>query len=83
MTPQDDGSVHIRTEGYYEELNSVREEIRQNIITTNETLLQDVIKALEVFTKTDSPELILELSKDTRGEPQRIVKTWVTYKKKL
>lgn len=81
-TPQDDGSVKIVTEGYYDELNSVKEEIRMNINTTTATLMRDIIKALETFTMTDTPEITLTIHKH-KGEPQRIVKSYVVYKKKL
>jgi len=81
-TPQPDGSLLIRSEGYFEELNSVREEIRQNIDTTKETLMQDVIKAMEVFTQTEAPEITITVIKQ-RGEPHRIVRTHTVYKKKL
>lgn len=79
---QEDGTVHIRTEGYYEELNSVKEELRQNLITTQDTLLKDIITALEVFTSTDCPEITIELFKDKYGEPQRMVKTWTVHKER-
>lgn len=81
-TPQEDDSLLIRTEGYFEDLNSVKEEIRQNINTTKETLMQDVIKAMEVFTQTDAPELTITMVKQ-KGEPTRLVKTWIVYKKKI
>lgn len=81
-TPQDDGTIEIKTEGYFENLNSVKQEVRQNLNTTKETLMQDVIKCMEVFTQTDTPELTLTLVKH-RGEPRRIIKTYLVYKDKI
>jgi len=80
---QEDGTVKITREGYYDELNSIKESIRLNISTTKQTLLQDVIRALETFTTTDTPEMTLELVKGRDGHPQRIVKTYVTLQRKL
>lgn len=81
-TPQGDGTMLIRTEGYFDSLNSIKEEIRVNINTTPETLMQDVIKAMETITLTDCPEMTLTIKK-FENEPKKIVKTYVTYKKKI
>ncbi len=81
-TPQKDGTLLIRTEGYYEELNSIKEEVRQNINTTQETLLKDIIRALDVFNTTDTAEITLRIIK-RRGVPQQIVKTYTVFKKKI
>lgn len=80
--PQPDKTVLIVTEGYFDGLQSVKEQIREDIQTSYATLLTDVIKCLDVF-KTDTPELIIRISKDKTGTPTMIQKTWQTSKKKL
>jgi len=81
-TPNEDGSVNIRTEGYFEGLNSVKEQIRQDMQTSYATVLADVIKCLDVL-KTDTPELVIRITKDRSGSPAIIQKTWIIKKEKI
>lgn len=82
-TPQEDGSIKIRKEGYFEDLNSIREETVQNVITTRDTFLSDIMKCLEVISKRESRELIIEIKTDEFYQPRLIVKQWVTHKEKI
>lgn len=81
-TPQDDGSLKIREEGYFNGLNSIEETTRVNVSTSQATVLSDVIKCLDIL-KTDSPELTIVIKKDNSGFPKLIQKEWVVYKEKL
>lgn len=76
------GQITIRTEGYFDGLNSVKEQIREDIQTTQNTLLTDVIKCLDVL-KTDTPELCILIRKDKYGSPVIIQKTWTTKKENV
>lgn len=71
-----DGMTHIHTEGYFDGLRSVKEQIREDIQTTQATLLTDVIRCLDVL-KTDSPELVITIKKDRVGSINLIQKLWV------
>lgn len=79
-TPQSDGSQIIVTEGYYEELNSVKEEIQKSILTTKDTFIKDLMEAVGVVTRRESRDLTLKIEADKDGNPIRIVKTWTTRK---
>jgi len=81
-TPNDDGSINIRTEGYFEGLNTVKEQVRQDVQTSYSTLLSDVIKCLDVL-KSDTPELVIRITKDRSGSPAIIQKTWIIRKEKI
>ena len=81
-TLNDDGTITIRKEGYYEGLKSVREQTREDIQTTTNTLLTDVIKCLDVL-KSETPELIITIKKDKYGSPVLIQKTWIISKEKI
>ena len=81
-TMNDDGSTTIVTEGYFDGLQSVKEQIREDIQTSYATMLTDVIKCLDVL-KSDTPELVIRISKDRTGTPTVIQKTWLVSKKKL
>ena len=83
FTQQGDELVRIETKGYYDVLNTIKIEMRQNLPITQQTVLADVIRALEVFTTTDCPELTITLHKDKHNQPQRMVKTWTESKQRL
>jgi len=82
QSPDDNGVLHIVTEGYFEGLRSIKLQIREDIQTTQNTLLTDVIKCLEAL-KTDTPELLIMIKKDKYGTPVLIQKTWVVKKDKI
>jgi len=77
-----DGSVVIVTKGYYDGPVTVKEQIREDIKTSQPTLLTDVIKCLDVL-RTDTPELVIRITKDKYGSVNIIQKTWITEKKKI
>jgi hypothetical protein len=78
--PQPNGDTMIRTEGYYEELNSVKEEVQQSVKTSKDSFIGDLMKAVAVVTKRESRELTLKIEADDAGNPIRIVKTWTIRK---
>jgi hypothetical protein len=77
-----DGSQSITEEGYHFGLNTVREETRMSIEISQNTLLTEVIKSLDLL-KTDTPEINIRIIKDERGFPKFLQKTWVVYKRKV
>lgn len=79
-TTQPNGDKLIRTEGYYDELNSVKEEIQQSVKTSKATFIADMMKAISVVTNRESRELTLKIEADDAGNPTRIVKTWTVRK---
>lgn len=78
----DDGSINITTEGYYNGLVSVKEQLREDIQTSYTTLLEDVIKCLDAL-KSGTPELVIRITTDRSGTPTVIQKTWITDKRKI
>lgn len=78
--PQQDGSAVIKTESYYEKLNSVKQEIQQSIKTSKATFIADLMKCVSVISDGQSKNLKLEIEADAQGNPIRIVKTWTTVK---
>lgn len=79
-TTRPDGSVHIRKEGYYEDLNSVEEQIEQSIKTTKATFLTDLMKAVSPISNGESRKVTVTIEANDDFEPTRIVKSWVTKK---
>lgn len=77
-----DGTQNIKTNGYHNGLNSVSTQTRLNIPISRNTILTELVKCLDLM-KTDTPEIIIRLTKDKTGEPILLQKTWVTYKEKL
>ena len=73
--------VLIKTEGYHDGLRSSKEEIREDTLTSEATLLADLIKCLDVL-KTDTPDLTIVIKK-SRGVPYVIQKTWRIKAEKL
>ena len=78
----EDGTLNITTEGYYDGLVSVKEQIRQDIQTSYTTLLEDVIKCLDTL-KSGTPELVIRITTDRSGTPTVIQKTWIASKSKI
>lgn len=76
------GQITIVTEGYYDGLNSVKEQVREDMQTSQNTLLTDVIKCLDAL-KTDTQELVILIRKDKYGSPAIIQKTWTIRKEKI
>ena len=81
-TSNEDGSETIREEGYYNGLNSVKEETRLNIPISRSTILTELINCLDLL-KTTTPELEIRIIKDKYGEPVILQKTWIIHKEKL
>lgn len=78
--PQPNGDSIIRTEGYYEELNSVKEELQKHVKTSKDSFIKDIMEALRVVTNRESKELTLTIKADDAGNPVLITKTWTTRK---
>jgi len=78
----EDGSVTIQTEGYYNgKPGSVIETVREDIKTNKNDLLKDVITCLDAL-KTNTPQVELVIKKDKFNNPMLIQKTTVVYKTK-
>jgi hypothetical protein len=79
--PQADGSQLIKTASYYEELNSIKEEVSQHIETNGRSLAVDIIKCLKHITERQTQELTLHITTDKKtGEALLITKTYTTKK---
>lgn len=77
-----DGTREIITEGFFEGLASIKEQRREDIKTSHNTILPDVIKCLDML-KTPTPELTIHIIKDKYGTPNIIQKTWIVKKEKI
>lgn len=71
-----DGTETIITESYQERLQYVTEERRVNILTTPNTLLQDIVQALDVMSDRETRKLMLTIKTDKNGKPTKIIKEW-------
>jgi NADPH-dependent 7-cyano-7-deazaguanine reductase QueF-like protein len=78
--PQPDGSKIIETKSYYEELNSVQEEIQQSIKTNKATFVTDLMRCVSPISDGISKKITLVIEANDKHEPIRIVKTWTTHK---
>ena len=77
-----DGTQNITTNGYHNGLNSVQVQTRLNVPITRNTILTELVKCLDLM-KTDTPEVIIRLTKDKNNEPILLQKTWIVSKDKL
>ena len=77
---QEDGSIKIVTESYFEELASRKEDVVKNIKTDNNNLLSDMIASLDVITKKLTKELHLTISMDEWNQPHMITKQYTVKK---
>lgn len=75
-------TTRITTEGYYDGLSTLKVQTREDIKTSNATLLADVIKCLELL-KTNTPEVVITIKKDKFGKPSLIQKLWITKTEKI
>lgn len=80
--PQPDGSVNIRSEGYGESLNTITEEVMQNVISTRETLMADYVNCLRAVTEKGTRELQVTVRRNY-DNTFRITKIYQTRRKKL
>jgi len=76
---QDDATIKIETKSYYEKLTQEMEEIEQVVLTTIETLRQDVDKSIDHVLVDKASQLVITV-KIQDGKP-KLVKRWVTFKK--
>lgn len=83
ITPVGVGMEEIKTEGYYDQLNSVKIETQQSILTSKASLLSDIIKCLSVLTDKESRELVITITTNQYYEPERIIKKWTVKKEQL
>lgn len=79
-TPQPDGTLLIETKSYYEELNSIQEEIQQSIRTTKATFVTDLMHCVSLISDGTSRKITITIEANDRNEPTRIVKTWTVRK---
>lgn len=78
-TLQEDGSIKTQTDSYYEELAHTIIKIEKQLPVTLNTLIKEIMTALEPITKEKSPEVNLRI-KAKNGEPIQLIKRWVTTK---
>lgn len=78
--PQEDGSVKITQESYYEDLSFAQTEMEKRQFTSRGTILRDVISCIDLITHENSPEVNIQI-KSKRGEPEIIIKRWVVERK--
>lgn len=81
--PNEDGTTTIFTNGYYKGPLSIKEQTREDIKTSKQFLLKDVIACLDVLSKTNTPDLTIYIKRDSEGRPFLIQKTWTITKKKV
>lgn len=77
FTKLEDGSTIVETKSYHEELNMYRKEHIINILTSNATLLADVISCLDVLKGKGTSELVISIKADKDNLPKMITKTYV------
>lgn len=65
----------ITTEVYTEGLKSLKKDMSQNILTSRNAVLGDLISCLDVLTDGTSTKVVIEVTAK-RQEPVLIVKTW-------
>lgn len=68
----------IVTESYTDKLSSYKREVAQNIRTSRNTLLSDIVGCLDVISKGETRELHIKIVANKSHEPELIVKTWTT-----
>lgn len=78
--PQKDGTTMIKTESYYEELNSIQEEIQQSIRTDKQSFVTELMKCVSPISDGTSKKVTIVIEANDRHEPIRIVKTWTVRK---
>lgn len=74
------GNKQIDTKSFYEELNSVKQEIQQSIKTSKETFMADLLHCTAVLSDGISREVTIHIEADHNHNPIRIVKTWTVLK---
>lgn len=77
-TPSKDGLIHIDTRTYHEDLNQIKTEIQQNILTDDQNLLTEIIKCLGVFKDGTSETLVISI--EHKRDKILITKTYQTKK---
>jgi len=77
---QEDGSIKIVTESYFEELASRKEDVVKSIKTDHNNLLSDVITHLDVINKKLTKELHLIITMDEWNQPKTITKQYTVKK---
>lgn len=75
---QDDGSIKIQTDSYYEQLAHQVVEIEKQLQSSFYTLKKDIDLALNHIIEDGSPKLVLTIE-IKHGEP-KITKRWITLK---
>lgn len=78
----DGNMATIVTEGFFNGPNSIKEETQLSIEITQNTILTELIKCLDLM-KTDTPEVLIRIVKDKYGSPSLLQKTWTINKQKL
>jgi len=80
-SPNEDGSVSIVEEGYWNGLDTIKESTRVSLYIDQQTVLKELVKCLELL-KFDTPYIDIKLClKDKKL--YRLEKTWEVKRKKI
>ncbi len=74
--PQEDGSLLITTESFYDRLAHRTKEIENHVPVSKRDILSALVDCLDVITKDGAPELTITI-KTKDGEPKLLTKRWV------
>jgi len=69
--------------GFYMGAKTVKKVIREDIATSQQTVLMDAMKCISDKVNTLTPYLNIRINKDDRGFPTIIQKEWVEYVEKI
>lgn len=75
-----DGSVEMNSHSTYKQLNSIKQEIGQNIETSLETLPADVMRCLRHITAGETEDLNIQISTNKKTGQLLITKSWTINK---
>lgn len=78
-----DGTWKKKTEGYHERLASIKEERVENVATSRESFLNDLMQAIRVISEGKTKDLVLEIKAREFAKPSMIIKTYTTYKEEF
>lgn len=74
----DNGNTTIDTESYHDGISAVKQEVEQNIRTTNSTLLADVIGCLGEVKEGTTREMVITIKSGRDYTPYLITKRFTT-----
>lgn len=78
--PKTNDEVEIDYKSFTDKLSLHEIKTEKTIHTSRETILTDLIKCLELFTKQESREITIQLKADEFYQPKLLIKTWTVKK---